>query len=735
MVSNSTTTIKPPNLDLPWFVVGGLVSFCVFLSTLAPGLVWENFGEDGGELTIASAFLGVPHPSGYPFFVLLGYLFCLLPIGNFAYRTNLLSAVSGAFAAGAAVWIVRILNRKLKLDLPAWVQCFIGVIICLGRTLWSQAVITEVYSLHTALNLLMIAFLLSWNERSKTQLNASKHLFGAFIFLGLALGVHLTSAFLGLGFLFFLLATDWKTILRKTFWVYVLTALLLVLFLYSLLPLLASRNPPLNWSYIRSVSDLWNHVSGVQYRYRMFIFSGIQIFYRLTNQIFPWFLNQWGIGGFIVILIGAIYGLFLVFHAQDPKVRRVARRGSIAWLLFWFPPFYYALNYNIEDLAVYFALPFTLIAFLYPLGLAAFSALSNYLESPKWSVNLGLLIGCLIPLNGVCTNYSAVNLSRNRLAMDFGSQAFSQLPLGSIIISDYDGRTNSLLYERWLGKPERKDVVVILRSMLATRWYRDHLRELYPDLRLSEPAEWALGLPWDDLCNHMGREILSANADRPLFVVKENKFIVGNLFSEMFHGLFRLKSERSEIKVPVSPPFFSLNLSSIANSDYRGDPFRPGVRASEPNHYPFLGEGKLTSPAGTPFWLSPPTIDSGTPPVFTTCYQASVSAKIPLIATFSTALHFALVGGVSRTANGPLAIIKITFENGKETVFPVEKIKDYRDSDKMNLEFLAIPMIPTLVPKLLEIEGGKAKSPEGFVPGIAVFSITQEASSPSIEKR
>ena len=77
--------------------------------TLAPGLTWANHGEDGGDLITAAATLGVAHPTGYPTYLLLAHLFQLLPIGNLAFRTNLLSALS---AMGAA-FVVRVIILEL----------------------------------------------------------------------------------------------------------------------------------------------------------------------------------------------------------------------------------------------------------------------------------------------------------------------------------------------------------------------------------------------------------------------------------------------------------------------------------------------------------------------------------------------------------------------------------------------------------------------------------------------
>ncbi len=83
----------------PGLLVGAALwaaSLALYLSTLAPTLTWGegNIGVDGGELLAAAKTLGVPHPPGYPTYTLLLRGFAtLVPIGDFAYRGNLMSAV------------------------------------------------------------------------------------------------------------------------------------------------------------------------------------------------------------------------------------------------------------------------------------------------------------------------------------------------------------------------------------------------------------------------------------------------------------------------------------------------------------------------------------------------------------------------------------------------------------------------------------------------------------------
>ncbi|MEA2724476.1 MAG: hypothetical protein QOH59_2247, partial [Gemmatimonadales bacterium] len=96
----------PPNNSLrseqarpPYRVALGVAALvlAVFVLTLAPTVTFW----DAGEFIAAAKTLGIPHPPGTPLFVMIAHVWAMLiPIGEYAVRTNLLSAVLSAAAAG-----------------------------------------------------------------------------------------------------------------------------------------------------------------------------------------------------------------------------------------------------------------------------------------------------------------------------------------------------------------------------------------------------------------------------------------------------------------------------------------------------------------------------------------------------------------------------------------------------------------------------------------------------------
>src|SRR5690606_41042466 len=70
--------------------ITALAVFLLYLVTLAPSTaMW-----DASEYIAAAYTMGLPHPPGNPFFVIVGRVFSLLPIApNVAMRINILAAL------------------------------------------------------------------------------------------------------------------------------------------------------------------------------------------------------------------------------------------------------------------------------------------------------------------------------------------------------------------------------------------------------------------------------------------------------------------------------------------------------------------------------------------------------------------------------------------------------------------------------------------------------------------
>ena len=129
---------RPDLAALAAAVVGPLV---LYAATLPRTVALE----DDGLFLMAGEHLGVAHPPGYPIHTLIVYLFMRLPFAGPAVLGHLSSAVLGALACGAVYCCARLLRAS---PAPALAAAWLfGV----SEQFWSQAVITEVYTLNALL--------------------------------------------------------------------------------------------------------------------------------------------------------------------------------------------------------------------------------------------------------------------------------------------------------------------------------------------------------------------------------------------------------------------------------------------------------------------------------------------------------------------------------------------------------------------------------------------------------
>jgi hypothetical protein len=138
---------------LPPLVIILILGTCYSL-TIAPDLTWAHFSADSGDLIVAAATGGVPHPSGYPLYLILARIFQSIPIGTLAFRTNLLSA---ACTIAASLILYALLARQFRTKpFGIAIATLSALAFGLAPFIWGQALVTEVYALHGLLIVLCL---------------------------------------------------------------------------------------------------------------------------------------------------------------------------------------------------------------------------------------------------------------------------------------------------------------------------------------------------------------------------------------------------------------------------------------------------------------------------------------------------------------------------------------------------------------------------------------------------
>jgi tetratricopeptide (TPR) repeat protein len=240
----------------------------VYLYTIAPTVsLW-----DCGEFIACSHILGVPHPPGTPFYVLLGRIFDILfPFREVAKRINFLSALSGALA-GAILYLVilKVLSRlkDSKDKKPLLGAHLIAAFSSIGAgfcfSVWDSSVEAEVYALSILIMILSLWLTLHWSDHRQEK-GDNNYLILLVYLLFLSIGVHLLPLLIVPGVIVFLILIDWKALKDPRFLGIALLLAFVGISTYFFLMIRAHANPYINEANPTTFSKLWDVFSRKQY--------------------------------------------------------------------------------------------------------------------------------------------------------------------------------------------------------------------------------------------------------------------------------------------------------------------------------------------------------------------------------------------------------------------------------------------------------------------------------------
>ena len=172
-----------------------LITFVIYFDTMAPTVSYW----DCGEFIAVSHTLGVPHPPGSPFFLLLGRIFSMIPFNeDIAFRVNIISPIVSALA----VMLLYLTIVKIVTHWRGKVENLTDVLIVFGGASvgaltfaftdshWFNAVEAEVYAFSTFFTAIVVWLILLWNEKAD-QSGHERYILIIAYMIGLATGLHL----------------------------------------------------------------------------------------------------------------------------------------------------------------------------------------------------------------------------------------------------------------------------------------------------------------------------------------------------------------------------------------------------------------------------------------------------------------------------------------------------------------------------------------------------------------
>jgi hypothetical protein len=409
----------------------GLVAFFVYLTTLAPTVMWYDMGEFA---TVADT-LGIAHNTGYPLLILTGKTFTFLPIGETAWRVNLVSAVFTALAVAVVFGLIHDLTRD-------HIGAAVGALtLAFASTVWANATWATSYGMNLFFTALVVRFMLSWwRERSPRTLA-----FAALAF-GLGLCNHRLIVLVAPPSVLLLLL-GWRSLAPKTV-ASATAAFLAGLSFYLYLPIRGEMEPALSWAQPAEWRTYWSMFLNGQTPndyWSIDLADRIDILWAYPSYDLTWAGLALAAAGLAVLAVqaravAAFFGLMLLLDAA------VVETYAIHNVYNYLTPGYLALCVLIG------------VAASWAVDVVRGIAEERALVRPHLRVAAVAAILALLPAFLLFCNYDRVDRSADYNAYDFARTTLERMPPNAVIMTD--SWTSSPLWYVQLVEDYRRDVLV-----------------------------------------------------------------------------------------------------------------------------------------------------------------------------------------------------------------------------------------------------------------------------------
>ena len=485
---------RPAPLDLLIAVLLGGASFTLYAVTLAPTVLVG----DGGEFQFVPYLLGVAHPTGYPLYTILGWLWShLLPVGDVAYRMNLFSAFGAALAVALLYPLTRSLLRQtlppLSLSIRRLIAIAAASTFAVTPTLWSQAIIAEVYGLHLFFVVLIFYLLLIWGEGRQPR-----HLLLAALAFGLSMTHHSTTLLLAPAILAYLLLVDRRLFLDWRFLLKCVLLLLVPLLLYFYIPLRAPDTPYLRLPlaagrelvlYENTLPSLVDFVLGGPFSSS--VDFSVDLGERLT-MAWGFLRDEVSWAGVILALVGVAGLVTATSWAGFRREDGADSAGRLAILVFtalaYVVSVAFNLVYTIGDIYVMYIPSYLIIVLWVAVAIGMGVSLARKIRAAS-----AVLVLCYLalPLGLLVSNYAALDQSGNTAARTGWQTILAEpVPSGAILLSNDRNEIMPMWYFQYVDRQ------------------RTDLLGLYPQITVDYPA---LGDVLD----------LALSTGRPVYLIKD----------------------------------------------------------------------------------------------------------------------------------------------------------------------------------------------------------------------
>ena len=452
-----------------------LLALGIYLRTMLPSTgFWDT-----GEAQTVPPTLSIFHPTGFPTYEILGWLWTRLPFGEVAWRMNLLSAVSVAAASGFVTLIAGHLIAERNGALRGGAAGIAGAAFALASEPWENATRADVHAVNVLFVTIVVWLLFTWRaaERARSS-RAGGWLVAAAAAFGVGIGAHPLVGLLAIGIGVWLFVVDrglWRRWRLVALCGIVIVVGLVGPYLFLWVRAISDPEPPL--FYARP--DTWE-----RFRYLVFAeqFSGLFREFRAPLSDLP---DKFADVRRVLSVQFVPPGWLLV--ALGAAIVAARSLGTFAvLLLFVLGNVLYSMNFNDGDIDRYYMPTIAVLAPLLGVAVAtvggacarAVADVSRRLFTTvqarrRLAVLAGgvvLALGAGVPYASLVTGYEAHDASTNRDADAWVASVHALLPPNAVVVSWWSYST-ALWHHRWvLG--ERPDVTIIDERDILDDGYR-----------------------------------------------------------------------------------------------------------------------------------------------------------------------------------------------------------------------------------------------------------------------
>jgi hypothetical protein len=193
-----------------------LLAGVVYFMTLTPTVPFW----DSGEFIAVSSILGIPHPPGTPFFVLIGRIATMVPWASIAQRVNAVSAISSALAVFltylCTLRMIRVAQGGERQPWHEWVAvagaATGALMLAFSDNYWENSIEAEVYQMMSLASILVFWLGLKWWESHEKKPTVMPLLLATYV-MWLSVGLHLGVGVMGAPLIVLVAMVDWRVAL------------------------------------------------------------------------------------------------------------------------------------------------------------------------------------------------------------------------------------------------------------------------------------------------------------------------------------------------------------------------------------------------------------------------------------------------------------------------------------------------------------------------------------------